>query len=47
MCPYLDSAKYCKLTGVYQEYGSGYHFQTYCLSASNWMNCPNYQTHSK
>jgi hypothetical protein len=45
ICPYLDSAKYCKFTGCYQD---GYHLQEYCLSTNgNWLRCANYESHTR
>ena len=45
VCPYIDSMKYCKLTGTYQD---GYHLQTYCLSQNgDWLRCANYESHAR
>jgi len=41
VCPHIDSTKYCKLTGTYQD---GYHLQTYCLSQTGeYLSCANYR----
>ena len=44
ICPYLDTTKHCKLSGVYKD---GYHLETYCLSSSNWLKCANYESHAR
>ena len=43
VCPHLDSAQYCKLTGTYQD---GYHLQTYC-TGGEWLKCANYESHAR
>ena len=39
-CPYYERGNQrCAIRETYQD---GYHKDNYCLSGSNWRNCPNY-----
>ena len=43
-CPYLESPSssggHCKISDTYQ---SGHNYEKYCLSASEWLRCANYE----
>lgn len=48
-CPYLyaqtDMMGKCQISGGTTQ--SGYHFERFCLSATAWQNCLNYQGREK